>query len=100
MKRKNKIRWFLYGLSLFIVLLLLESVNWFAVKFENLDLSVAVYQMLSPLKGTSTSVLTEFCRESLLPAIIWTVIVLACFGYYEFVTQRIYFCIVVNFLSN
>ena len=94
MKKKNKIRWFLYGLSLFIVLLLLESVNWFAVKFENLDLSVAVYQMLSPLKGTSTSVLTEFCRESLLPAIIWTVIVLACFGYYEFVTQRIYFCIV------
>ena len=75
MKRKNKIKYFLGGLVLFIVLLLLKSANWFAVKFENLDLSVAVYQMLSPLRGTSTSVIVEFCRESLLPAVIWFIIV-------------------------
>ena len=65
MKRKSRLKWLFWGLMLFVVLLLLESANWFTVKFENLDLSVAVYQMLSPLKGTSTSVIIEFCRECL-----------------------------------
>lgn len=103
MKRKSRLKWLFWGLMLFVVLLLLESANWFTVKFENLDLSVAVYQMLSPLKGTSTSVIIEFCRECLFPAIIWSVVVIVCFICYDFVTRRLFFqvsCVWKQKLNN
>lgn len=76
---------------LFLFLILIQSARWYLDKFEGLDISVAIYQMLSPLKGTSTSVLWEYCSACLFPALLMTILLLFLYRCYDMVTDKLYF---------
>lgn len=57
-------------LLIFLLLLLLLSMNWFVANFGEVDISVAIYQLLSPLEGTDTGVIRRYCTQCLLPSIL------------------------------
>lgn len=88
---------------LFLFLLIVQSARWFLVKFEGLDISVAIYQMLSPLKGTSSSVIWEYCATCLLPALFLSSMILLLYLCYEAVMDKMYFDIHIrtnHYLTN
>lgn len=75
---------------LFLFLLIIQSARWYLQKFGELDISVAIYQMLSPLKGTSSSVLQEYCSACLFPALFITIIIAFLYQCYSAVTDKMY----------
>lgn len=78
------------GIVLFLFLLIIQSARWYLQKFGDLDISVAIYQMLSPLKGTSSSVLQEYCTSCLFPALFITIIIAFLYQCYSAVTDKMY----------
>ncbi len=80
----------LVGVTSFLFLVIIQSARWFMDKFGELDISVAIYQILSPLEGTSSSVLWEYCRACLFPAIFLSVIILFSYRCYDAATDKLY----------
>lgn len=93
MKKKriiNRIGKLLLVVVIFLFLLVIESARWFLTKFEGLDISVAIYQLLSPLKGTSSSVVWEYCKACLFPALFLAVLIAFLYQCFDAVTDRLY----------
>lgn len=76
---------------LFVFLIVIQSAKWFLDKFEGLDISVAIYQIMSPLKGTSTTVLWEYCCACIFPALFISIFLLFLYRCYDAVTDKLYF---------
>ncbi len=55
----------------FLLSLLIYSTNWFFENFGEVEFATVIYQLLSPLQGTATEVLQDYCGKSLYPAILW-----------------------------
>lgn len=77
--KKGKVAWKIISyivlvVVFFVMLILIRSANWFMNNFHEVELSIAVYQLFSPLKGTETGVLNDYINECLYPAISFSVI--------------------------
>lgn len=71
--KKGKIIWkissrILLFLIFFLLIILLTSANWFLNNFE-VDFSIAIYQLFSPLKGTESGVLSDYIDQCLYPSL-------------------------------
>lgn len=60
---------FLLFLLLFILLLIIKSADWFLENFNEVTFSAAVYQLFSPMKGTSSEILNNYIDNCLYPSI-------------------------------
>lgn len=76
---------------LFLFLIVVYSAAWFLDKFEGLDISVAIYQIVSPLEGTSTTVLQEYINTCAVPALSIAVVLLILYRVYDAVLNRLHF---------
>lgn len=67
---------FLRGLFLFFVFILVllnTSCAWFLNVFGEMEFSVVVYQLFSPMKGTSTGIVDQYCDTALVQAVLITI---------------------------
>lgn len=62
---------FVVGLSTF----LLETAKWFQGTWDRIDFATVVYQLSTPLKETSSEIITGFCRAVLPDTCIKTLVV-------------------------
>lgn len=88
---------------LFLLLLVIQSARWFLDKFDGLDISVAIYQIMSPLKGTSTTVLWEYCSACVIPALFLSILLLFLYQCYDAVTDKLFFNLhiqIYHYLTN
>lgn len=72
--KKGKIIWKIISKVLlvfifFMLIFMLRSADWFLNNFNEVDFSVAMYQLFSPLKGTETSVLQDYVNQCLYPSV-------------------------------
>ena len=72
--KKGKIIWKIISKVLlvfifFMLIFMLRSADWFLNNFNEVDFSVAMYQLFSPLKGTETSVLLDYVNQCLYPSV-------------------------------
>ena len=55
--------------TLFLLLLAESSGRWFLASFGEMDFSIVVYQLFSPMEGTSQGILNEYAMACLYPSI-------------------------------
>lgn len=73
----------LLSVCLFILLLLLKSANWFLNNFGEVEFSVAVYQLFSPMRGTESGVLERYLNECLYYSVYLSLIFLLFLNLYD-----------------
>lgn len=93
--KKVKIIWkiisrLLLVLIFFILIILLKSANWFLNNFNEVDFSIALYQLFSPLKGTESGVLDDYIRQCLYPSTFLAVAGVAVYTLYDMMAGRIF----------
>lgn len=74
----------------FALIIILKSANWFLDNFNEVDFSVALYQLFSPLKGTEVGVLSDYMNECLYPSLFCSVICLIVYTFYDMMAGRIF----------
>lgn len=73
----------LLSACLFILLLLLKSASWFLNNFGEVEFSVAVYQLFSPMKGTESGVLERYLNECLYHSVYLTLLFFLFYNIYD-----------------
>ena len=68
------IRSILLLIVFFLLFLLIRSANWFLLNFHEVEISTALYQIVSPLKGTESGVLNDYMNQCLYPSLSFAVI--------------------------
>lgn len=94
MMKKGKIIWkissrILLFLIFFLLIILLTSANWFLNNFE-VDFSIAIYQLFSPLKGTESGVLSDYIDQCLYPSLFFAVVLVIVYTLYDMMAGRIF----------
>ena len=59
----------LLSVVFFLLILLINSANWFLDNFHEVEIATALYQITSPLKGTEEGVLSDYINQCLNPSI-------------------------------
>ena len=77
--KKNRIAVVVYFMISILVVLLLNSSNWFQKDWDQIDFATVVYQMTTPLNGTNSEVIKDYCIY-VLPRVFLEIILL-CFLY-------------------
>ncbi len=88
---------------LFLFVIVIQSARWFLNKFAGLDISVAIYQIMSPLKGTSTTVIWEYCSACVFPALLISIVLLGLYRCYDLIMDKLYFNVhmsIYHYLTN
>lgn len=93
--KKGKIIWkigskVLLFLIFFLLIILWRSADWFLNNFDNVDLSVAIYQLFSPLKGTESGVLGDYISQCLYLSLFLSVAVVILYTFYDMMAGRIF----------
>lgn len=85
MKSSKKLRvvLVLIGLFYFIVSFLVEAANWLQTTWDDISFATVVYQLSTPLKGTNSDIIVDFCTTVFTAAVIKTAVV--CVLYYALV---------------
>ncbi len=95
MKKKSSVKiilkYLLLALILFLLLLIVRSANWFLANFGEVEFSTVLFQLFSPLEGTSEGVLSQYFHEVLFWAVSITFAVTAFFMFFDFVLQKLQF---------
>lgn len=76
-------------LILFILFLAEASCKWFLSTFGEMDFSIVVYQLFSPMEGTSAGILNDYIAACLYPSVARTVAVFLVYVFWEVVTRKI-----------
>jgi hypothetical protein len=71
--------------------LMVESANWFQKTWDDIDFATVVYQLKSPLKGTSAEIVQKFCGAVIPPVLIWTVFVGCAYVLLMYIMERYHF---------
>lgn len=74
----------------FVLIIILKSANWFLNNFNEVEFSVALYQLFSPLKGTEAGVLSDYINECLYPSCFFSVVCLIAYTFYDMMAGRIF----------
>lgn len=93
--KKEKIIWksgskVLLFLIFFLLIILWRTANWFLNGFDGVELSVAIYQLFSPLKGTELGVLNNYINQCLFPSTFFAVAVVIVYTLYDMMAGRIF----------
>lgn len=96
MMKKRKLIWKIAGKVLlafifFLLIIILKSANWFSNNFNEVDFSVAMYQLFSPLKGTEAGVFQDYMDQCLYPSVFLALISVAAYTFYDMMAGRIFF---------
>ena len=76
-------------LGVFILLLSESSSAWFLKTFGEMDFSVVVYQLFSPMEGTSAGILRDYAQACLYPSAVRTLFLAGCYIFWRVVTGKI-----------
>lgn len=76
--------------ALFFLLLATASSAWFLVAFGEMDFSIVVYQLFSPMEGTSAGILNEYVQGCLYPSIVRTLLVFVFYVIWDIVTRKVF----------
>lgn len=76
-------------LTLFILFLAEASCKWFLSTFGEMDFSIVVYQLFSPMEGTSAGILNDYIAACLYPSVARTIAVFLVYVFWEVVTRKI-----------
>lgn len=88
--RKSKIVWkmirsILLVVVFFLLFLLIRSASWFLTNFHEVEISTALYQIVSPLKGTESGVLNDYINQCLYPSFSYAVLCVAVYTLYDMI---------------
>jgi len=83
----NTIFYFIVFLLLFLFLLLINSANFLLNEYMDLDFSVVLYQLSTPLQGTSHDLLNTYITEYLLVAIVEFLVI---FVLVRFISKKLF----------
>lgn len=92
---KRRIIWkivskFVLLLFFFSTIILIKSANWFLNNFHEVDFSIALYQLFSPLKGTEAGVLNDYIDQCLYPSFILAMTGVIGYTFYDMMAGRIF----------
>ena len=73
-----KVRCLLLGIVCSVLLFLLFAAKWFQEKWDKIDFATVVYQLSTPLKGTNSEIIVDFC-VSVLPATVVVMLAIVLF---------------------
>ena len=98
MRRRIKlgIRCVLLGIGCSIFLFLLYAAKWFQLEWDKIDFATVVYQLSTPLKGTNSEIIEDFCRFVLPSTVILTLVIVIFYFLFEKVFSVMYFQIEVK----
>lgn len=93
--KKGKIIWkigskVLLFFVFFLLLILWRSADWFLNNFDNVDLSVAIYQLFSPLRGTEAGILKSYFIKCLFPSIFLAIVVVTVYTLSDSMAGKIF----------
>lgn len=94
MIKKRKILWKIVNklfllVLLFLMIILIKSANWFLNNFHEVDFSIALYQLFSPLKGTESGVLSDYINQCLYPSVFLAIVITIAYTLYDMMAGRI-----------
>lgn len=93
--KKGKIIWkivsrILLLIVFFILIIVLKSANWFLRNFNEVDFSIAMYQLFSPLKGTEAGVLDDYINKCLYPSFFFSILCVIAYSIYDMMSGRLF----------
>lgn len=93
--KKGKIIWKIISKVLlvfifFMLIFMLRSADWFLNNFNEVDFSVAMYQLFSPLKGTETSVLQDYVNQCLYPSVFFALSSVVVYTFCDMMSGRLF----------
>ena len=94
MKKKMKnIKKIISSLLLFIIifflLLLIKSADWFLDNFGGVTFATVVYQLFSPMKGTPSEILNNYCDICLYPSVFCALLFLLFYNMYNVILKKL-----------
>lgn len=95
MMKKGKILWkngskVLLFFIFFLLTILWRSADWFLNSFDGVELSTAIYQLFSPLKGTGAGIVNDYISQCLYPSIFFALMAVLVYTLYEMMVGRIF----------
>lgn len=107
-KSKNKKIWLIVNIVskvvllfvLFILLLATASSAWFLDTFGEMDFSIVVYQLFSPMEGTSSGILSDYAEACLYPSIARALLLFFIYIFWDVVTRKVYMDMVICFFKR
>lgn len=87
-------------LFLFILLLIFFSSNWFLETFGKMDFSIVVYQLFSPMEGTSAEILGKYYCDCFRPAVGITVAIMFVYTFCDIIFRKCFLSIHILFLNR
>ena len=95
MMKKGKIIWksgskILLFLIFFLLIILWRSADWFLNNFDGVELSTAIYQLFSPLKGTASEIIDDYLSQCLYPSVFFAIIAVLVYTLYDMMAGRIF----------
>lgn len=77
--KKSAVLFLVIGLCTF----LLQTAKWFQSTWDQIDFATVVYQLSTPLKGTSSEIIIGFCKAVLPHTCIYTFAIVLFYYYFE-----------------
>lgn len=90
----------LLTLVVFGLLLVIFSADWFLEMFGEMDFSIVVYQLFSPMEGTSSEILGRYFNECFRPAVSIAVIVMMIYTFCDTVFRKCYLSVHIIILKK
>ncbi|MDO4305013.1 MAG: hypothetical protein Q4D94_13985, partial [Bacillota bacterium] len=73
-----------------ILLLATASSAWFLDTFGEMDFSIVVYQLFSPMEGTSSGILNNYVEACLYPSAARALLLFLFYVFWDVVTRKVY----------
>lgn len=93
---KRIITAFILAMIFFLLLLMIRSADWFRQNFAEMDFSIVLYQLFSPLIGTSSELLNDYINVVLRPLFFGCTIFFGTLGLLGIVLDRLNIQININ----
>lgn len=78
----------LLAFVLFFALLAIGSADWFLKTFGAMDFSIVIYQLFSPMEGTSSEILAKYCSDVLIPTSGITITVMLMYIFCDIIFRK------------
>lgn len=90
----------LLAFFLFFSLLAINSADWFLQTFGEMDFSVVVYQLFSPMEGTSSEILGKYCNDVLIPTSGITISVMLIYTFCDIIFRKCFIKVGIAFKNK
>ena len=90
----------LLAFLIFFVLLAIGSADWFLQVFGEMDFSIVVYQLFSPMEGTSSEIFVRYCNDVLIPTSSITVSVMLIYTFCDIIFRKCFIKVGIAFRNR